>query len=317
LFSLSSERRTIGGSDDFNLGMRTFVKKTLAFIALPLIIGIPVLVGFSVWMSQLSSEYKLNPNIKSIFIGDSHIQNAINDTTIAASINLASNSESFYFSYYKLLMLLNSNPSVEKVYLGFSYHSLSNYYDEFICGEYAAVTGPKYFYLLPVSEQLKMMYWNSDKLPSFTKTVVKEGMNKLNKPNYHSFFGGYVNEFESSSAVDSSMDKRLKFQYFAEDQERGFSAINREYLHKIVELCKSKNVTLYALNTPLHEYYDSRVPMAFKQELVSAISENQISYIDLSHLLAERFYFIPDGDHVSTSGALAVAAALNNRSSAQ
>jgi hypothetical protein len=290
--------------------MRTFIKKTLAFIALPLILGIPALVWFSMWISQLSAEYRIDPSIKSVFIGDSHIQNAINDAQLPASINVASNSESFYFSYYKLLMFLKSNPSVENVYLGFSYHSLSDYYDDFISGEHSAATAKKYFFLLPPSEQLKMAYWNSDKLPSFTKSIVKEGFYKLNKPNYHPFFGGYVNEFELSSAVDSSMDKRLKFQYFEEDKERGFSAINREYLHKIVDLCKEKNINLYALNTPLHEYYHTRVPEAFKENLRSAIEENQINYIDYSDLLKERSYFIPDGDHVSVGGAVAVCTEL-------
>lgn len=290
--------------------MRTFIKKILAFVALPLILAIPVLVWFSMWISQLSSEYRVDPNVKSIFIGDSHIQNAINDAQLPASINLASNSESFYFSYYKLLMLLRSNPSVENVYLGFSYHSLSDYYDDFISGEYSAVTAPKYFFLLPPSEQLKMVYWNSHKLPSFTKSIVKEGFKKLNKPNYHPFFGGYVNEFPISSAVDSSMNKRLNFQYFTNGKLNGFSETNTEYLHKIVDLCKEKNINLYALNTPLYEYYHTRVPEAFKENLRSAIEENQINYIDYSDLLKERSYFIPDGDHVSVSGAVAVCTEL-------
>jgi hypothetical protein len=290
--------------------MRTFIKKILAFVALPLILAIPVLVWFSMWISQLSSEYHVDPNVKSIFIGDSHIQNAINDAQLPASINLASNSESFYFSYYKLLMLLRSNPSVENVYLGFSYHSLSDYYDDFISGEYSAVTAPKYFFLLPPSEQLKMVYWNSHKLPSFTKSIVKEGFKKLNKPNYHPFFGGYVNEFPISSAVDSSMNKRLNFQYFTDGKLNGFSETNTEYLLKIVDLCKEKNINLYALNTPLYEYYHTRVPEAFKENLRSAIEENQINYIDYSDLLKERSYFIPDGDHVSVSGAVAVCTEL-------
>jgi hypothetical protein len=290
--------------------MRTFIKKILAFVALPLILAIPVLVWFSMWISQLSSEYHVDPSVKNIFIGDSHIQNAINDAQLPASINLASNSESFYFSYYKLLMLLRSNPSVENVYLGFSYHSLSDYYDDFISGEYSAVTAPKYFFLLPPSEQLKMVYWNSHKLPSFTKSIVKEGFKKLNKPNYHPFFGGYVNEFPISSAVDSSMNKRLNFQYFTDGKLNGFSETNTEYLLKIVDLCKEKNINLYALNTPLYEYYHTRVPEAFKENLRSAIEENQINYIDYSDLLKERSYFIPDGDHVSVSGAVAVCTEL-------
>lgn len=287
--------------------MKKFIKKTLAFLILPIIAGIL----FVICINNLSSEYQLKSNIKNIYLGDSHIQQAINDSIIPNSLNLGLSSESFYFSYYKLKVLLNNNSSVEKVYLGLSYHSLSNYYDRFINGNYSSAVAPNYFYILPPKEQIRMIYWNKTNLVPFIKSVVKHGFIKLIKNDYSSFLGGYSNHFNTTSAVNSSMDKRLIFQYYNNGRLNPFSEINIEYLNKIAVLCKSKGVELYTLNTPLYDYYSEKVPIKYKEKLHEIISESKLNYIDLSNLEFKREYFIPDGDHVSKLGADATSVELN------
>lgn len=143
------------------------------------------------------------------------------------------------------------------------------------------------------------------------KSTIKYGFIKLIRNDYSSSMGGYSNHFSATSAVDSSMDKRLIFQYYNNGRLNPFSEINIEYLNKIVELCKSKDVNLYTLNTPLYDYYAKKVPKKYKEKLHEIISESQINYIDLSNLEFKREYFIPDGDHVSKLGAKATSAVLN------
>ena len=140
--------------------MRRFIKKSFVFLILPIIIGGLIFPVFVIGISTIASEDQLKPYIKNVYLGDSHIQYAINDSIIPNSLNLATTSESFYFSYYKLKLLLDNNPAVENVYLGFSYHSLSNYYERFISGDYSSAIAPKYFYILPSKEQFRMIYWN-------------------------------------------------------------------------------------------------------------------------------------------------------------
>jgi hypothetical protein len=291
--------------------MKKFIKKTLAFLILPIIAGISIFLVFVICINNLSSEYQLQSNIKNIYLGDSHIQQAINDSIIPNSLNLAASSESFYFSYYKLKVLLNNNSSVEKVYLGLSYHSLSNYYDRFINGDYSSAVAPKYFYILPPKEQIRMIYWNKTNLVPFMKSVIKHGFIKLIRNDYSSFLGGYSNHFNTTSAVNSSMDKRLIFQYYNNGSLNPFSEINIKYLNKIAVLCKSKGVELYTLNTPLYDYYSEKVPIKYKEKLRKIISEFKLNYINLSNLEFKREYFIPDGDHVSRLGAEAISVELN------
>lgn len=291
--------------------MEKFIKKILGFLIIPIITGGTIFLVFVICLSNASSECQIKSNIKHVYIGDSHIQQAINDSIIPNSLNIATNSESFYFSYYKLEVLLNNNPSIENVYLGFSYHSLSNYYDRFINGDYSSAIAPKYFYILPPKEQIRMIYWNKTNLVPFMKSVIKHGFIKLLRNDCSSFLGGYSNHFNTSSAVNSSMDKRLTFQYYNNGRLNPFSEINIEYFNKIVLLCKSKDVKLYTLNTPLYKYYAEKVPEKYKEKLQEIISESQINYIDLSNLEFKREYFIPDGDHVSKLGAEATSVELN------
>ena len=46
--------------------------------------------------------------IKMLFMGDSHIQKGIIDSLIPNSANVAQNSESFYFTYFKIKKLFKS-----------------------------------------------------------------------------------------------------------------------------------------------------------------------------------------------------------------
>lgn len=291
--------------------MKRFIRKTILIIILPAIIGFPLFVLFVDSVSNLSSKVQLDSNVSRIYIGDSHIQKAINDSLIPNSLNLATSSESFYFSYFKLKIILENNPSIEEVYLGLSYHSLSNYYDDFIYGNYSAAIAPKYFYLMPHEEQIRVAYCNKVNFIPFIKSIVKQGLIKIVKNDYYPFLGGYSNRFNNTKAVNSSMDKRLSFQYYTNGVINDFSEINIEYLYEIDSLCRAKNVKLYTLNTPLFDYYDKQIPDEYKNKLSSIIKNKQLDNIDLSNLRLNEYCFIPDGDHVSILGAEAASVELN------
>lgn len=229
------------------------------------------------------------------------MQCAINDSLLENGKNLGNTSESFYFSYYKLKLILNSNPGIKKVYLGFSYHSLSDYYDEFIYGKYSGVISPKYFFLLPLNEQAKMIGSNINDIQPFIKSVIITFLNMFS--NEYPFSGGYKNKYSDVSAVVSSMDKRLNFQYYNGSDIKNFSSLNLMYLSKIIDLCKESNVQLIFLNTPLHSYYRSRIPAAYIDRYNEFVDSHDLKVIDFSNLDLTDNCFIPDGDHLSMEGA--------------
>ena len=282
--------------------MKQFTKNIFLFF-LPIITVIFVCLTFLIYMNSQTNEVTLESNINNIYVGDSHIQLAIDDNMISNSLNVAKTSESFYFSYYKLKMLTNNNSSIDTVYLGLSYHSLSSYYDEFIEGKHSSAVSPKYFYLLPLSEQFKMLNLNSNKLLPFFTSITKIGINSLINNESHPYIGSFRSRFEDTKAVKASMDKRLILQYHTDKGLKPFSKLNIHYLNKIIEICKSKGIVLITLNTPLHEYYYKKVPVEYKNKLLDIIKSNKLNYINLSNLNLNDDCFIPDGDHVSKIGA--------------
>lgn len=280
--------------------MNQFIKKTLIFIFIPVII---TLLGLVYLNYSIEKKHTVKSNISTVFIGDSHIQLAINDSVIPKSKNIANSSESFYFSYYKLKLLLENNNSIKRVYLGVSFHSLSNYYDKFINGDYSSSISPKYFFKLTPIEQARLIYWNKKNFCSFMREVIKSGILQIYNKNYAHLNEGYSNQFRETLAVDSSMDKRLLFQYYDNNKLNSFSEINIHYLNKIIALCKKTDVHLIIINTPLHSYYYKKIPKEYKEKLTEIIKINQLDYVDLSNLELSDNCFIPDGDHLSSLGA--------------
>ena len=292
--------------------MKKFIKKTLLILILPAITCILFFLLFNGFVSKQYSKFQLDSNVSRIFIGDSHINKCINDSIIPNSLNLSENSESFYFSYYKLKLILENNPSIKEVYLGLGYHSLSKYYDEYIFGPYSRSVSPKYFYLLPNKEQLKM-FWatiKSENFHHFFRSIIKQGVLQVTKKNYYPFLGDYDNSIVNSSAVISAMDKRLRQQFYKNGIIIDFSDINIKYLYKIDSLCSLKNVKLFTVNTPLFNYYERKVPNEYKNKLSSIVKNKHLEPIDLSNLLLNEEYFMADGDHVSLLGAEATSIAL-------
>ena len=81
--------------------MKLFIKKIFVFLAILLLMICPIFLLFVNHQSNLSSSYKIKSEVAIIYLGDSHIQNAVNDRLIPKSMNLGKDSESFYFSLFR------------------------------------------------------------------------------------------------------------------------------------------------------------------------------------------------------------------------
>ncbi|MCC7332563.1 MAG: hypothetical protein IT232_08145 [Flavobacteriales bacterium] len=275
--------------------MNHFFKKIITFIIIPMFFGLLILL---ISNQLVKTNHTFNTNVRTIFIGDSHIQASIIDSIVPYSKNVGISSESYYFTFYKLKSLLKDNPSIKNVYLGLSFHNLSFYYNSVIMGEYSPSITPKYFFILPLTEQVRLIYWNRLNLSVFIKELIKNDNKKLN------FIGGYDNIFNETVAVDSSMNKRLQTQFYENKNPDLFSEINIQYLSKIATLCKKNNVNLFVLNTPLHRDYYKKVPKEYIEKLNEIVNQNKLVFIDLSNLELTENCYAPDGDHVSVKGSV-------------
>ena len=246
--------------------------------------------------------FKVDETVEEIFVGDSHVRYAVDDSLLINSLNMGNSSESTYFSYYKLRQILKSNPNITTIYLGFSYHNISGYYDQYTFGRYSREIASKYFFILPIEEQLQVLMWNLKKLPHFKLSLLKSGVKIwMNKD---TFQGSSNNPYNNVSAQETIMDERLNFQYYIDGKINSFSNLNLTYFDKIVSLCQNEKVELIVLNTPLHSYYQTKVPEEFINKYNSIVSSKDIQVLDLSLLDLPDYCFQPDGDLLSKEGSI-------------
>lgn len=283
--------------------MIKFIKKTALFVSIPIVFITLFIAILELINYEIATSERLDSSITKIFMGDSHIEQAIDDTLLENSVNLAQNSESLYFSYYKLNILLEHNPSIKEVYLGFNYHSVSSYYDKFIFGEFSNAISSRYFSLLPFKEKLKILIANRNDFFSYLKVVTKNDILNIWREK-KTFQGGFANSYSNTKASEESIEKRVLFQYYNKGSLNEYSLKNIEYLNKIKDLCKNSNVNLILVNTPVHKLYKNKIPKKFKIKFEQLSESTKIKILDLSGLLSEEYFFIPDGDHVSQKGAI-------------
>lgn len=300
-----------------NTSVINFLRKTAAFIAVPVVAFICLFIMIDYINNKKFNEYKLSKNVHTIFIGDSHVQQSVNDKIVANSINISQNSEAYYFTYYKLLTLLKNNPSVTRVYLGFSYHNLSGYYDEFVFGKYSRDVSSRYFFILPYSEKNRFIKHNVKALPSYFKNIITLGLhNAITKTYKSSYLGNYQSNFKDTKAIKSSMDKRLIFQFYYNGILDSFSNNNLFYLTKIADLCKAEKVKLILLNTPLQTYYKNKIPQEYIKKYNDIVNTQKFQVMDLNNLTLDDSCFIPDGDHLSEKGAAIISKYLDSTETA-
>jgi hypothetical protein len=274
--------------------MRLFVNKIICFILVPFFLFVfTFLVN-----SKKIKNYKFDSSINKIVIGDSHTQTAISDSILCNTTNLSNTNENYFYTYYKLLILLDKNPQVDTVFIGVSYHSFSNYGNGALYSQLY-----RYIYFLPTGILFHLVSDPfSDKLSGQYLLFIQKTLTYPFLKDTRTMYGFYLPHTWEDTATEKEINKRINIQYYNKDKIHGFSEMNIEYFNKIVLLCKKKNKTLIGLNTPLHKYYTAQVPVIFKKKFRQVTS--CINVIDFADLHLSENSFLPDGDHLTKVGAI-------------
>lgn len=247
-----------------------------------------------------------------LFAGDSRIQTSINDFEIKNSQNIALASEPIKYSFFKIKKVINENRGINKIYLGFSYHSISKNFDDVISiNSLQMDKSPVYFSYLPFNEKIILLQNHIYVLFPYVQNVYQQSIKNLiftrnNKALKNDFWGGYRNDYIYTAIYPPAVDNRIKGHYFQNDIELDFSDASIFYLYEIIKLCKNKNIDLVLVNTPLHPFYLRSVPTKFISKYKEIIQQLRLPFIDFNRYYFSDSMFMPDGDHVSARGAAVV-----------
>jgi hypothetical protein len=298
--------------------MKAFVKNLIVFFAVVFAIAVSSFGVLYYLANRSLTEFGTDTPAHSIFVGDSHIVNAIDESTLQGCVNIGKRAEPNYFSYYRLRKVLESNDAIKNVYLGFSYHSVASYYDRFIVGENSPEISSQYFLIMPNEEKVNLIMKNKDNLFSYLQLVWRYGFQDLaaGRPSFkkakrllkkNSAFASMKGTFASKKV----MLQRITNLFYNGQELCGFSEDNITYLNKIIALCDEHGVALSLINTPLHPYYRSQVPEKFVMKYNEVVNASKVRVLDLNGFFTSDKYFKPDGDHMNGAGAVLFSEYLN------
>ncbi len=275
--------------------MKLFIRQCILFA----LWSLPVILLYSAFKTGFHIPYTLDKSVDTIITGDSHVQCAIKDDLLSGIDNIALDSEGYIYSYYKLKSIISRNPHIKNIIIGFSFHNISFYYNGYIIGKDARKIMPRYIDLLSYKE-----------IYNLVKTYPVLGIPALRKffclnGEKYPYIGEYNNGNTSKLSYDETiMKNRINAQYLLNNKPLGLSAINIEYMGRVVQLCKAYKINLIFIRTPLHNEYRSSIPEDHVAAYKRLVKEFNCPVIDFSGLTLEDSHFLPDGDHLNARGAI-------------
>ncbi len=228
-------------------------------------------------------------------MGDSQVQR-INPHLIGhKTYNFASSGEHFYFSYFKLLDIIEAGGGKPKmVILGVSIHNFSPIYDRLFDLNYAEGKNSlkRYLYFTRVFE-------NYDFISSYKQLLNYETF--LNVYNGQDW-GGFYESNNSNPSIDL-INKTFKMHFSKSKIEEKYSQTQVNYLNKIDSLCMANNIELVLLSTPYHLKYKNQIDTGyfdfFTHEIEKIKHRKHLNFLNDS---IDSSY-MSDANHLNVKGA--------------
>lgn len=274
--------------------MQEFLRKIVHFGIL-LCLLISALTGIAHFIAQHNlAAFPVPEHLNTLILGDSHIASGIDQHIIQNAINVGSEGESYFISYYKIQVLTEQHPTIDTILLGASYHNFSGYYEQVTLGN---ASTRRYFFILPLEAKIKLLFSMKNPLNYLVRCIFYQ----LKNVNKNGWTQGQ--RFEQKTGIKPEIiTKRIKAQYYQEDTLCDFAYSQIAYFKKINAYCATKNITLIVLNTPLHLDYQKEIPEEYKTLFYQQIQENELALIEFEDLELKNEDYTYDGDHLSYKG---------------
>ncbi|WP_420316467.1 hypothetical protein [Ekhidna sp.] len=219
----------------------------LAAFLIILAILVPIIIIDS------KAEFVLPKSTENLILGTSRSECSFNDSLITNTINFAHSAESYYYSYLKLKKLLEYNEGIRNVFIEFSTYLISDRMDSRIWGDkYLNWRYPNYSSFMN-HQDLQVIARNNWKglliIQSLSaRNNINYVLTSLPDPLLYFDWGGYL--YLERNKTDSLL-KMLSKQPI-EKRSYNISAVNQEYLIKIINLCREKKVGVIFVRPPIH-----------------------------------------------------------------
>ena len=276
--------------------MKRFLLQSLAFIAITLL---SIVAFWAIICSTRNQTLKLPNNENIVFLGNSHIECAINDSIVKNSFNFARSNDYSEQVYLKLKLLKSYNPQLDTVIIGYDNVLLSQKLDKPVLG----IISPYYY----------DQYTFED-----VKEVVNHGSFKYVVSHFYEPFdilkiGQILPSFYNNNISISNLKNLGRYEYLIRDKLANhidleinmsirtlkFDKLSIYFLDKILEFCNQNKITPIFLFTPHHK--SSKLdPNTYKKYYDDNLEK--IKFYDFRTLEIHDSYF-GDKNHLNYKGA--------------
>ncbi|MBI34595.1 MAG: hypothetical protein CMP67_04440 [Flavobacteriales bacterium] len=274
--------------------MKKFVVKLSLFFLIP-----TIYCGFNLIhnVKQVNS-FEFSDKSKTVIVGDSEIDLAINPSILKSAFSLAQPAEPLYHSYWKLLKYHSDNEQLKNVILGFSYHSLSGLND-------LRLDHPRWSHRFFKNSYTIENINDLNEIPidfnAYYQVLFKRmALQKFDK---HEF---YYDEYEEDERVLlPNLEHVINTHYYHKKEEHNCSQVSERYLDSIVNFCSSNSLNLVLITTPLHKQYIEKVPRKFVlnyNKVVLKLKTKGINVYDFSNYSLNDSCYL-DYNHLNKYGA--------------
>ncbi len=291
--------------------MNRYLSKLIWFSIQISILYLTLLLLIIILNKKRDVSCELNVDTHALIVGDSHVMWGINDKYIDGAQNISQNAEGYFYTYAKLKHMLNKKNNVKEVILGYSFHNISGYFDDYIFGERAQYFISRYISILDLDDYLILIKKKPKNILKLGRVIIIEGI-----PNFLSdgcaFIGSFPEEKKQETINQESLKNRIEEQFYIDGKVYPYSEFNIYYFDKIVKLCKSYNVDLKMLNTPLSDSYEKLIPEIYVNKYNELLEKYRLKVFDFNDFYIPDSCFLPDGDHLNYNGSIKASMKLND-----
>lgn len=269
--------------------------------------------------------FKVDKDITTIVTGNSHIRGGFVEEIIPASKNIAQSAEPTSISYFKLRHVLQNNPQIKNVILGFSYNNYSTWSNQFFKNDWGKEMENRIYPLVDFKDFKRL---NLDRRSFFNQYLKKALVpnveylsNLFTERKSFSFIGSYTPEEEEKLkrrikkkiVLADLPNTNLNQKKLKENVARQFgmkkrlSKENKHYLDQIILLCQELDVQLIILSMPMHHDYLELIPknirVGYEKLEAHCNTLDNVQFINFSdNVKSDRLF--RNHDHLNGYGAL-------------
>ncbi|MBN9379412.1 MAG: hypothetical protein J0H74_01520 [Chitinophagaceae bacterium] len=278
--------------------MKRFLIQSFIFLSIAVGLIAIVTVVMDAYIVRKAS-FKCRADAKYVVLGNSHPEQAYNDSLLDHFQNLAQAAETYLYTFIKAKEIFEQNKQIETVFIEFSNTDLLPEWNKWIWG--SAVLSwryPIYSPFMGMEENKVLLLNNFSGVNNCLPLSLKDNAIRVvhHDLDYSNEMGGFV--YNTREKVDSFLEHdnlKENFERVRKNQDH-ISSYNVVYLTKLVQYLKEKHKRVILIRSPLHRSYPGLGNEAEYEKILhtafvgveyldfNAFPLANADYVDLEHL---------------------------------